>query len=593
MISKPPLGRHPTVPRRVLTLACAALLSIFLLPAVVAQADTSSTLTVVGTSDVSDSGLMPTLIQPEFHAAYPQFTFSYTGTNTFHAVQLAETGTGGGPSVLIVHAAAIENQFVANGYSYGNQYGYAIFRNDFVLAGSVVDPAGVSVNAPNNIVQAFEDVATKGYNGGGTPLASFVARDSGSGTSVAEHAIWALVGQQPTQPPGLLLCTVPAAIGAGETPIAPGHGVTTDGQACPGGGNDGLPPNADFPAWYIGTTLDQGPTVLAANACTFASPANSCYVFTDRGTFDYLSSGLDPAGTIPNLSILVRNNSSTAPGGADQLINYFHAYIINPSAPCNGCETVNLTAAKDFVAFLTSPYLQSQLSSYQDGSPPDNDGAGAPFVADASPIITEAGIPTSDPAGKAVTVTGSVTNAEPGYPVLAGKTVEVDEIEAGIPVAIASGTTSSTGTYSVKFVPPADGLYQVSTPQISQVENTTLSPQYGDILSPGASASVQLTGLPSSRAVSFSKVTVKKGKLKVTGTLKPPPSAKGAKVELLALRGTGGKLKEIAHTSVGVSKSTFTIKTKLKRGSRWFLQLEYVQKGQTSTYSKLSSILVH
>ena len=54
--SKPPAG-YPLLPRRALTLA-AALLCLFLLPAVAAQADTASTLTIVGTSDVSDSGLV-------------------------------------------------------------------------------------------------------------------------------------------------------------------------------------------------------------------------------------------------------------------------------------------------------------------------------------------------------------------------------------------------------------------------------------------------------------------------------------------------------------------------------------------------------
>ena len=80
-----------------------------------------------------------------------------------------------------------------------------------------------------------------------------------------------------------------------------------------------------------------------------------CYVLTDRGTFDYLASGTDPAGSIPNLKIVTRDDSASAPGGADELINYFHVYIINPNKPG---ETVNLTAAKDFVSFLTSSTFQ-------------------------------------------------------------------------------------------------------------------------------------------------------------------------------------------------------------------------------------------
>jgi len=708
MTSPKPLRGLSHTPRRALLLASAALLCLFLLPAVGAQADTSSTLSVVGTSDVSDSGLIPNLIQPAFHAAYPQFSFTYTGTNTFKATNDAETG---GYSVLIVHAASIENQFVAGGYSY-NPYGSAIFRNDFVFAGpSGSDPAGVTANASNNIVQAFEDVATAGYDSGGsTPGAYFVARDSGSGTSVSEHSIWALVAAQPTQPPGLLLCAVPAAIGGGLTPIAPGFGVTADGQACPGGGNDGLPPNADFPDWYIGTTLDQGPTVTAANACTFSgSDTDNCYVYTDRGTFDYLSSGLDPAGAI-TLNIDTRNNSPSAPGGAYQLVNYFHAYVINPNANtaiCAMCETVNLAAAKDFVSFITSPAIQSELSSYLDGSPADNDNGGPPFVADASPTISAAGFPSIDNAGSPVTVTGTVTNNEIGYPALANQTVQVDELEGGLAVVVGSGTTNSSGGYSVTFTPGSSGTYQVATGQITQVENSTLSPIYADMLAPGASAPVsvsvqgavtissataspggvtvsgavgpaapdanarvnilarplgstgaytevgggtlgagqasyaisatlaagkwqvestyadpgQLIGATSSafdvtstassaHSVSFKSVKAKKGKITVTGKLTPGPFASGAKVELLVLETTSVKktkttrhvatariasvgLKQVAHTSVGTGKTTFTIKTKLKRGYRWILQLEYVQKGQTSSYSKLSSLAVH
>src|ERR1700722_17387814 len=111
----PPPGLSP-LPRRALLLASAALLSLVLLPAL-AQADTSSTLTVVGTSDVSDSGLMANLIQPAFTAAYPQYTFKYIGTATGTAITDAETGSVGA-SVLLVHAASLENQFVSGGYSY-------------------------------------------------------------------------------------------------------------------------------------------------------------------------------------------------------------------------------------------------------------------------------------------------------------------------------------------------------------------------------------------------------------------------------------------------------------------------------------------
>ncbi len=74
---------------------------------------------------------------------------------------------------------------------------------------------------------------------------------------------------------------------------------------------------------------------------------------------------------------------------------------------------MNLTAAQDFVNFLTSSTVQGQLKNYLANT---GDPSGAPFVADASPIITASGLPSVDAAGKPVTVTGNVTNAEPQLP---------------------------------------------------------------------------------------------------------------------------------------------------------------------------------
>ena len=705
--------------RRVLTLASAVLLCVFLLPAVAAHADSSSSLTVVGTSDVSDSGLMPNLIGPEFEQAYPQFTFKYLGNATLTAINDAETGAFG-PSVLVVHAASLENQFVANGYSYQNQYGNAIFRNDFVLAGPSADPAGVDPGGDNNIVQAFIDIATAGINGGSpTPLATFVSRGGAPGTVVAEHQIWALIDSDGLAPSGLLLCSVGSAQGGGEAPIKTGLGVTANGQPCPGTGAPN-PTEAMVPDWYVVTGANQGQNVVFANNCATSGTAvvnsgtNTCYVFTDRGTYDYLQSGTDPGTTsntflsIPNLTILTRNNSASAPGGANELINYFHAYIINPSAPCGGCETVNLTAAQDFIKFITSPAIQAQLSNYLAFN--TGDSGGAPFVADASPTVTESGIPSTVNAGTHVTVTGTVTTNEIGYPALANVPVAVDEVVAGVdvPLAGASGTTNGSGAYTLSFTPPANGTYQVVSGQVSQVEDATLSPAFGDIQSPGASAGVAVTvnssvaiasanlvpggvvvagavspaaldggsrvtilarpagssaafgevgaasigqGLngfaigvalspgswqveasyadpgqvapstsaianvtvptgPAGHTVSFSKVKVSNGKLTVTGTLKPAPTSSGAKVELLALRTSKVKksktkhgvdariasattLHVVAKTSVGIGRTSFTIRTKLTRGYQWILELEYVQSGQTSAFSKLQTVAVH
>jgi ABC-type tungstate transport system permease subunit len=679
-------SRRPAPRRLVAPLLALSVTAALLLAPAVAGADTSSTLTVVGTSDVSDSGLMPNVIQPAFQAAYPQFTFKYVGTATGTAISNAESGAGG-PSVLIVHAPSLENQFVAGGFSY-EPFGRAIFVNDFVLAGPPgQDPAGVAANASHNIVQAFADVATAGAAGN----VAFVSRSGSPGTVVSEHAIWALLANTVSPlPAGLLLCTVSSTNGGGETPVAAGT-VTSQGAPCPGG----LPPQSSLPSWYKQTGLTQGPNVVNADVCNYPPlSAGSCYVFTDRGTFAFLASGTDPAGTIPHLAILTRNNAANATGGAGQLVNYFHAYAINPAAFMSSPNVqINVPAAQDFLNFLTSPALQSQLKNYLAG------GNDPPFVADASPLITASGIPGVVNPGTTVTVTGNVANAEPFLPALASVPVTVSELAGGLPVPVGSGTTDTNGNYSVGFVPTSNGSYQVSTGQISQIEDPTLVPAFGDLLQPSASAAAALNvqgtvsitaanpasggavvsgtvapGSPHAHAtvtvaarplgsttaftqvgqatlaasqgtfavtaalkpgkwqleaifadpgqvlgatsgnvnvtvtaasvassVSFTKDTVKSGKLTVTGKFAPSPTVKGSLVELFGRRTAvlkSGKkvklsLKRLVKLSVAPGTKTFTIHAKLTRGYKWQLQLEYHQSGHKAVYSKLSSLNVH
>ena len=175
----------------------------------IASADTSSTLTVIGTSDVSDSGLMSNVIQPGFQKQFPQYAFKYIGTGTGNAISMAESGAAGA-SDLIVHAASLENQFVADGYSQ-EQYGRALWINDFVLGGNTADPAGIKTGAPHDIARAFAAVAASGIAGKST----FVSRGGTPGTTVQEHAIWQLMAQSGLSPAGLLLCGVSSANGGG------------------------------------------------------------------------------------------------------------------------------------------------------------------------------------------------------------------------------------------------------------------------------------------------------------------------------------------------------------------------------------------
>ena len=156
-----------------------------------AQAADPTPFVVVGTSDVYDSGLVQNVIEPEFEAAYPQYDLQYVSKGTGAAIAYAEAGTA---DALIVHAASLENQFVADGYS-AEKYGRAIFWGDYVLLGPAADPAGVLTGAPHDIATAFEKIAAAGAAG----TANFVSRGGTPGTTVQEHAIWALTSGTTTR----------------------------------------------------------------------------------------------------------------------------------------------------------------------------------------------------------------------------------------------------------------------------------------------------------------------------------------------------------------------------------------------------------
>jgi ABC-type tungstate transport system permease subunit len=523
-----------------------------------AGADSGGSLTVVGTSDVSDSGLMTNVIQPAFQKAYPQFTFKYIGTATGTAITDAESGSVGA-SALIVHAASLENQFVSGGYSY-EKYGRAIFINDFVLAGPTGDPAGVSAGGAHNIVQAFADIASAGIAG----HATFFSRGGTPGTTVEEHQLWALVAKLSSPPAGLLLCAVGSASGGGDTPIASGQGVTANGQPCPN--NGALPKGSALPGWYVASGLTQGPNVIAADAC---SGHTGCYVLTDRGTYDYLASGTDPAGAITGLKIVTRDDDPTAPGGQYALVNYFHAYAINPAKPG---ESVNLTAATDFLNLITSPQVQAQVAGYLAHT---SDPGGAPFKPDASPLITFSGLPKVHKAGRPLTVKGTVANAQPGYPPPAQTRVTISQIIGNLPVPQASGTTDKNGRFSIRFVPDASGSYELSTGQVAQVENASLSPVFGDILSPAATTAVKVTV---QSAVAGLTATSLGRRVLVVGAFAPAAADSRAKLTLMARRVGSKRFRTIATGRAAAGDGVFALTAALAPG-RWQVKVGYRDPG--------------
>ena len=379
--------------------------------------DSAHTLTVVGTSDVYDSNLVQDVIKPGFEAAHPGLTLNYVSKGSGAAIEYAEAGTA---SVLLVHAASLENQFVADGYS-AEPFGRAVFWGDYVLLGPKDDPAGVLQGSNGDIVGAFEKIAAAGEAG----TADFVSRGGNPGTTVAEHKIW-------DQTTGISTCDVSEDDGGYVSPS------TTTG-ACG--------TTIAYPDWYHATGLTQGPNIVNADACNYGRGLD-CYVLTDRGTFDYLES----TGALSNLQIVVR--------GSSLLVNSFHAYAVN--ADKFGADAgLNPVGATAFLDWLTSPEGQQAVGGHL------NQAADPPFLPSASPTIAWQRTPGP--------LRGVLTNPVPGTPPLAGVKLTVTLSDRTVTV-----TTGADGGFAIPG--PWTGPVTVKVPAITQIENDTLDPVFGDLL---------------------------------------------------------------------------------------------------------------
>jgi tungstate transport system substrate-binding protein len=541
---------------RVALAAIATVAAVTLTPAA-SHADTSSTITVVGTSDVFDSDLIQNVIKPDFEAANPQYTLNYVSLGTGAAITYAKAGTA---SALLVHAASLENSFVASGPpSFSDeQFGRAIFYGVYVLLGPSGDPAGVmtGTHRSHNIVDAFEKIATAGAAG----TADFVSRANTSGTSVEEHAIWALTNSAD-------LCTISAGSnGGGSVPTTPGQPA-----ACPAVPVNTIP----APAWYHETNLTQGPNIVAADACNFGH-GNDCYTLTDRGTYQFLLS----EGAISNLTVVGNHNASTAPGGANLLINSFHAYAINPAAfSASPNVHINLAGATAFLNWLTSPAGQNEITAYQTSDP-----GGPSFIKDAAPALTlTKKLPASVKAGGKLTVSGSLTNVVPGTPPIVGESMMLLATKAGSssPHTVATTQTASNGTFTLSYKPTADASYRVATSNapIVQIEipaSVSFGPQYGDLLQP-TSKSIGKSTVTGAAAIT--KISAKKGVVTIKGTLSPAVSGSAARLEILAAHSSAKLLRLVSMKPLTNGAKTFTVTVKLARGHTWNVRVKYVNTG--------------
>jgi tungstate transport system substrate-binding protein len=127
---------------------------------------------VQSTTSTESSGLFDHIL-PMF-TAETGIEVRVVAVGTGQAIKNAERGDG---DVLLVHARAAEDRFVAEGFGVAR---HDVMYNDFVIVGPQDDPADVS--GLSDPVEAFGRIAAAG--------APFVSRGDDSGTHKAELALW-------------------------------------------------------------------------------------------------------------------------------------------------------------------------------------------------------------------------------------------------------------------------------------------------------------------------------------------------------------------------------------------------------------------
>ena len=97
-----------------------------------------------------------------------------------------------------------------------------------------------------------------------------------------------------------------------------------------------------------------------------------------------------------------------------------------------------------------------------------------------------------------------------------------------------------------------------------------------------------------STSVSFSSVKVKNGKVTVSGKIKPGAPASGAKVQILAMKTSGGPAQfgNKATVKLKAGKTKFTAHFKLKQKLHWVLRIVNNQSGQSPSDTGLKTINV-
>jgi tungstate transport system substrate-binding protein len=133
-------------------------------------------ITVASTTSTEQSGLFRHLLPTFEQKSGIQVRVVALGTG-----QALDMGRRGDADVVFVHAKALEEKFVAEGFGVKR---FEVMYNDFVLVGPKSDPA--KVGGSKDIVAALQKIQSA--------KAPFASRGDKSGTHFAELQLWKMAG---------------------------------------------------------------------------------------------------------------------------------------------------------------------------------------------------------------------------------------------------------------------------------------------------------------------------------------------------------------------------------------------------------------
>jgi tungstate transport system substrate-binding protein len=136
------------------------------------------------TTSTYDSGLLDYLI-PVFESKY-NIQVRILSLGTGQAIEVAKRGD---VDVVLVHAKALEEAFVNEGYGV---HRVGVMYNDFIIIGPKNDPAGIK--GMTDAAKAFRKIMEAGNQG----RAIFISRADRSGTNVKELEIWTKINVKPS-----------------------------------------------------------------------------------------------------------------------------------------------------------------------------------------------------------------------------------------------------------------------------------------------------------------------------------------------------------------------------------------------------------